>query len=297
MPASPCPSSLLGRVRQGLPAQLCPPPGWGEGGRTGCLARLRTLGITRKAKVAPRSARGCGQRCNAHPANHHPPCQRQQGEPGEVGRCWGDPLVEQTANTPKPSRRKPTGTHPQDHTTGFQHHHGREEPGHSTRGTQQRGAQRAQPRHGTTSLPGMTPPGTPLLPKSNPGPPRPRNSPVPPAQLREHPQRCCQESNRLINPLLLMALPVLIHQPGNFHGDGLRTLHPLQPTTGRVPPSPLNHHKNYVLGSLNGHRSSPRHSYHCNRQGPRHFRIETSKQPLPFHQITMTTNTRPLSSG
>lgn len=67
------------------------------------------------------------------------------------------------------------------------------------------------------------------------------------------------------------------------------TLRPLQPATGRVPPSPFNHHKNDALGSLDGHQSSPRCSYHCHRQGPRHFRIETSEQPLPFHWVAMTT--------
>lgn len=38
-----------------------------------CLAQLRTLGITRKAKVAPRSAGGSGQHCSAHPNHRHPP--------------------------------------------------------------------------------------------------------------------------------------------------------------------------------------------------------------------------------
>lgn len=36
----------------------------------------------------------------------------------------GDPMVEQTTDTPKLPRGKLMGTHPQDHTMGSQHHHG-----------------------------------------------------------------------------------------------------------------------------------------------------------------------------
>lgn len=39
-------------------------------------------------------------------------------------RRWGEPLVEQTADTPKLPKRKPMGTYPQDHATGSQHRHG-----------------------------------------------------------------------------------------------------------------------------------------------------------------------------
>lgn len=75
---------------------------------------------------------------------------------------------------------------------------GREEPGHSTMGTQQ-----GEPREHShaMALPACLaqPPGTSLLPKSNPGPPWPRSSPVPPARLREHPTASLpgkQEANK-----------------------------------------------------------------------------------------------------
>lgn len=59
----------------------------GRGRAGSCLARLRTLGITRKAKVAPRSARGCGQHCSAHLAEHHPPLRGSKGTPGRWGHA------------------------------------------------------------------------------------------------------------------------------------------------------------------------------------------------------------------
>lgn len=95
----------------------------------------------------------------------------------------------------------------------------------------------------------------------------------------------------------LTVLPALGRQHGNCQGDALRNASPFSPTGNREGPTiPSQSPKNYTFGSLNSNQRSPRCSYHRNRQGPRHFWIETSKPPLPFHRIAMTTNTRPLSS-
>lgn len=52
-----------------------------------------------------------------------------------------------------------------------------------------------------------------------------------------------------------------------------------------------------MLGSLNTNQSSPRHSYHCNRQDPHRSWTETSKPLLPFHHTAVTTDALPPSSG
>lgn len=77
-----------------------------------------------------------------------------------------------------------------------------------------------------------------------------------------------------------MVLPALFVKREIFREMFLEThLHP-----------PLNHHKTHVLGSLNSNQSSPRHSYHCNRQNSHQSWAETSKPSLSFHHTAVTTN-------
>lgn len=45
-----------------------------------------------------------------------------------------------------------------------------------------------------------------------------------------------------------------------------------------------------MLGSLSTNQSSPRHSYHCNRQDPHWSWTETSKPSLPFRHTAVTTD-------
>lgn len=45
-----------------------------------------------------------------------------------------------------------------------------------------------------------------------------------------------------------------------------------------------------MLGSLSTNQSSPRHSYHCNRQDPHRSWTETSKPSLPFRHTAVTTD-------
>lgn len=86
---------------------------------------------------------------------------------------------------------------------------------------------------------------------------------------------------------VLTVLPALDCQQGTLLATHL---HPLQPAMGRVPPSPLNHHKNHTFGSL-----KPKLPKMLLPPHQAAFR-DTSKPPLPFHWITTTTDARPPSS-
>jgi len=140
--------------------------------------------------------------------------------------------------------------------------------------------------------------GTTLLPKSNPGPPRPRNSPVPPARLREHAQHHRQESNRLINTPLLAVLPALIHQHENLQGDALRNNSPSSPTSNREGPTILAQRpQNQHVWHLQWPPKFPKMLLPLQQAGPASLPDRDLKATAPFHRITMTTNAWPPSSG
>lgn len=75
-----------------------------------------------KGSTKKRRRLQAASQCPPHPLPPSP-LEAARG-PRRGGEMLGDPMVEQTTDTPKLPRRKLMGTHPQDHTMGSQHHHG-----------------------------------------------------------------------------------------------------------------------------------------------------------------------------
>lgn len=136
--------------------------------------------------------------------------------------------MEQTTDTPKLPRGKPMGTYPQDHATGSQHRHGAGGPRPQREGSREHSH--------TTALPAC-PAGPPSAAQIQPRPAAAKKPACPSSWPRKHPQHCCWESNRLINPLLLAVLPALVRQQGNFRGDALRNTPPPPPTSNGEGPT------------------------------------------------------------
>lgn len=108
---------------------------------------------------------------------------------------------------------------------------GQEDPGHSARGA----GSTATPRHCQPAR--QDPLGNLSAAQIQPRPTAAKKPACPSSWLRKHPQHCCWESNRLMNPLLLPVLPALVRQQGNFQGDALRNTPPPPPTSNGEGPT------------------------------------------------------------